>query len=548
MAIVNFIDFYSTVAEALTERTSPQIDFYEVRGIQLLPNNAYPYIQTTNVSGGIELEDWTAVIVNTWDDSETDVTAYFSVTNIFNDTDGFPQFDWSLTNVPYDFGAKMVYLKVDQLIGDTFYSNMFQLTDNKSEKTTRLDYRNTATATMQSIQLKMWFWQYLKNQEVTTYYETSTKNTVSNVIKSQLYERWITESISNSLYLKISNVFEQKFVYVNLTRSNLFDNIEVKEHSGKQNFAQNILKLAFNSTDTYNPLAVSPLPPVPDVPTITLSGVVPDGVNATYTFSYANFVPTYLVFDRSQDQITWTSNTLGVTTPQSVTFNGTGVWYFRISHPEAISNVIMLDLGSAVVAIDDYREILKGATINISVLANDTLVGTTTITGVTVPTNGTATSITGDTEVQYVHNDSVTTSDSFGYTISNGLTSDSATVYLSIITSSFSNGTNVSHGHALPAVDPDSSEITGILTVTTTKTYKVTIKNEFNYLNKSTGYLSIQGIGNLTVDTINNDNSTIESTGTLVVTAGVYAYTLRATLDIKGGATVGACTATIIEI
>lgn len=432
MAIVNFIDFYSTLAEALTERTSPQIDFYEVRGIQLLPNNAYPYVQTTNVSGGIELEDWTAVIVNTWDSSETDVTAYFSVTNIFNDTDGFPQFDWSLTNVPYDFGGRMVYLKVDQLIGETFYSNMFQLTDNNSDRTTRLDYRNTATATMQSIQLKMWFWQYLKNQEVTTYYETSTKNTVSNVIKSQLYERWITEVMSTSLYIKISNVFEQKFVYVNLVRSNLFDNIEVKEHSGKQNFAQNILKLAFNSTDTYNPLAVSPLPPVPDVPTITLSSVVANGLSAFYTFSYADFVPTYLVFEYSDDEATWTTQPLGVTSPQFVTFNGTGVWYFRITHPEAISNTIMLDLGDAVVAVNDARQVIKGGTIDISVLVNDTLVGTTTITAVTAPINGTAVAINGNTQIRYTHDDSVTTFDTFDYTIGNGISSDTATVNMTI--------------------------------------------------------------------------------------------------------------------
>lgn len=70
MAVVNFIEFFPTLSEAMTERTSPQIDLYEVRGIQLLPNNTYPYIQTTNVSGGINLEDWTAYIVNTWDNSE----------------------------------------------------------------------------------------------------------------------------------------------------------------------------------------------------------------------------------------------------------------------------------------------------------------------------------------------------------------------------------------------------------------------------------------------------------------------------------------------
>lgn len=433
MAVVNFIEFYSTLSEAMTERTSPQIDFYEVRGIQLLPNNSYPYIQTTNVSGGINLEDWTAYIVNTWDNSETDVTAYFNVDNIFTDSDGYNQFDWSLTNVPFDFGSKMVYLRVDQLVGETFYSNMFQLTQNKSERTTRVDYRNTATATMQSIQLKMWYWQDLKNQEATTYYETSTKRTVSVVVKSQLYERWITEPMSNSLFIKLSNVFEQRFVYLNLTRYNLFEGFEIKEHSGKQNFAQNIIKLAFNGSDIYDPL--NPTVITPTYPSIILSDVIANGITASYTFTYSNFTPTYFTFQTSQDQVTWNNTNAGVTSPESITFNGTGTWYFRILHPEAISNVFTLDLGSVVNAVDDSQNVVKGGTKDIDVLFNDTLVGTTTITSVTAPTNGTATIINSGTKIRYTHDDSVTTSDSFNYTIGNGISSDSATVSVTITNS-----------------------------------------------------------------------------------------------------------------
>jgi hypothetical protein len=436
MAVVNFIEFFSTLSEAMTERTSPQIDLYEVRGVQLLPNNTYPYIQTTNVSGGINLEDWDAFIVNTWDDSETDVTAYFAVDSVFVDADGFNQFNWSLTNVPFDFGSKMVYLKVSQLIGETFYSNMFQLTQTKSVRTTRIDYRNTATATMQSIQLKMWYWQDLKNQEATTYYETSTKNTVSVVVKSQLYERWITEPMSNSLFIKLSNVFEKKYVYLNLVRYNLFEGFEIKEHSGKQNFAQNIMKLAFNSSDTYDPL--NPTVVTPLYPQIVLTDVVANGIEAIYTFTYADFAPTYFTYQTSQDQITWSSNNAGVTSPESITFNGTGTWYFRMSHPEAISNIITLELGGIVEAVNDNVNVVKGATKDVNVLFNDTLVGTTTITAVTVPTNGTATIIDAGTKVRYVHNDTATTSDSFDYTIGNGITSDTATVNVTIILSGVS--------------------------------------------------------------------------------------------------------------
>jgi hypothetical protein len=434
MADINFIEFYGTLDEALTERTSPQINLYEVRGIHLLPNNIYPYIQTTNVSSGIELEDWSAYIVNTWDSSETDITSYFTIENVFTDDNGNAQFTWSLTNVPFDFGNKMVYLKVSQTIGETFYSNMFQFTENNSEKTIRIDYRSNGQDVMQSIQLKMWYWQTLKNQELSTYYETSTRNTVTNVVKSQTYEKWLTNSISNSLFLKISDVFEYKYVYINLLRCNLFENIEIKEHSGTQNYASNTLNISFNKSEVYNPLTAN-IPVVdPLVPTITLNSIIVNGINAIYDFSYENFVPTYLVFEYSQDQVTWTSNTSGIISKKTIPFSGTGTWYFRINHPLAISNVITLDLGSEVIANNDKINIEKGGTIDINVLSNDITVGNTLITGVGLPINGTVTIIDGGTKLRYIHNDSMTISDTFTYTISNGITTDTGTVTVAIST------------------------------------------------------------------------------------------------------------------
>lgn len=393
-----------------------------------MPNQTNPYRQTTNVNGGIELEDWEAHVVDLCTGEETDITAYFTVDSVFTDANGDAQFKWSITNIPNDFGYSLVYLKVSQLVGETFYSNPFQITANESDNVSRFDYRNDASDVMQSIGIKIWYWQNLKTQEINSYYETSTRNTVTALVKSQKYQRWITDWISVDLLIKISEIFEQKYVYLDLVRAYLFEAIEPPEHTAEENFAENILKIAFNSSDVYDPLYVPPA--VDNFPSITLDSVVTNGVSAIYTFSYANFTPTYLVFEYSDDQVTWTSENKGVTTPQSVAFNGTGTWYFRISHPEAISNVIQLDLGDAVVAIDDSLSVQKGATIDISVLFNDTLVGDTVITAVSTPTNGTAIIIESGTKIQYTHNDSSTTFDSFTYTIDNGITSDTATVSL----------------------------------------------------------------------------------------------------------------------
>ena len=430
MADVNFIEFYTTLDEALNEKTSPQINLYEVRGVHLLPNQVNPYIQVTNKSGGIELEDWTAYIVNTWDGTETDVTAQFLVEDIFTDINSDNQFVWSLTNVPHDFGQKMLYLKVVQLAAETFYSNMFQLTDENSDRVVRLDYKSYDSDYMQGIGLRMFYWQELKNLEIDTYYETSTKNTVINVVKSQKYQKWLTDRvISNSLFMKITDAFECKYTYLDLIRCNLFEAPEIKEHSGTQNYGQNVLKIAFNSNDIYDPL--TPVVPVPVIPSITLTSVIPNGSTAIYTFSYSSIIPSYFVFEYSSDQVAWTSTTKGITSPQEIAFTETtGVWYFRIKHPLAISNVISFDLASRVIAVSDTYYCRLGQTLDLPVMTNDTTYGVTTITGVTTPTNGTASIIESGTKIRYVDPQNTLASSTFDYTISDGVTSSTNTVFV----------------------------------------------------------------------------------------------------------------------
>ena len=135
---------------------------------------------------------------------------------------------------------------------------------------------------------------------------------------------------------------------------------------------------------------------------------------------------------------------------------------------------------------------------------------------------------------------------------SNSTGCDSNSIVVAAVTNSgiFNNGTSVNHSHSLPSADPASSEIVGTLTVTGTKTYKVSIKNQFNYGNYGTGYLQIVRNGGTTVGTItaqtNGTSNTITSTGSITVTAGTYTYTLRATLDIIPTPTSGAVTATIV--
>jgi hypothetical protein len=428
MADVNFIEFGTE--PFFIERTSPYIEQYKIRGVQLLPNNSLPYVQVTSVKGGIELEDWTVYVVGSCG-NETDVTNYFTVEDIFTDDNGDNQFVWSITNVPFDFGYDLVHLKAIQTIGETFYSNWFLFTENESDLTTRVDYKHYNSDYMQSIQLPIAFKQEFKPIEIETYYETSTKNTVINTIKEQSYENWLTGLISNDLLLKIIKVFTYKFTYVNLVRCNLFEAIEQKEFEAAENFAENIIKLSFNKSDVYDPKQED-IQIIESVPSITLNSINVNSINAIYNFYLENFTPDYLAYEYSNDQSTWVSTNQNTTSPTNIPFTETGTWYFRISHPLAVSNVIQLDLGSDLVANDDIFSLTKGGVVDIDVMFNDILVGDVVISNLSIPANGTLLLIDGGKKVRYTHDDSETTTDSFTYTITNGIDSDTATVNIVI--------------------------------------------------------------------------------------------------------------------
>jgi hypothetical protein len=56
---------------------------------------------------------------------KTDITSYFFVDRLTNDLDGAPQFYWSLTDVPFDFGYNLIYLEINQLLGETFILRLY---------------------------------------------------------------------------------------------------------------------------------------------------------------------------------------------------------------------------------------------------------------------------------------------------------------------------------------------------------------------------------------------------------------------------------------
>jgi hypothetical protein len=65
------------------------------------------------------------------------ILPYFFVDRLTNDLDGAPQF-YCLTDVPFDFGYNLIYLEINQLLGETFILRLYAY---KKEKTTQFTKR-----------------------------------------------------------------------------------------------------------------------------------------------------------------------------------------------------------------------------------------------------------------------------------------------------------------------------------------------------------------------------------------------------------------------
>lgn len=237
-------------------KNSPMNAFYRFDGIQLLPNNVLAYIQRTATPDGINLEDWTVNVVDVCTGEKLEVTDYFNVDSLTNDDNGKPQLFWSLTNVPFDFGYNLVYLEIDQAVGETFYSTPFLLTNERSEKTAQFHYKDKRTDTYQSIGFQMWYRTPDKKTELTTYYETSTRHTVTQAIKTNKIEIYRTNKVSIDSLIQLSDVLESPYLYINTIRASLFTALEIPKPQNQENYGEMEVQLSLSNYDVYSDVVI----------------------------------------------------------------------------------------------------------------------------------------------------------------------------------------------------------------------------------------------------------------------------------------------------
>lgn len=146
----------------------------------------------------------------------------------------------------------------------------------------------------------------------------------------------------------------------------------------------------------------------------------------------------YLVSDTEYDVSEIDDILSNATFPQITTVNEGGVpeinkidFTFIKNSPSEILYLIWDYRDSYINAVDDSAIVVKGGLVDVNVLLNDSLSPTYSIDSITQPSNGSATILPNNT-IRYQHDDGVSVSDSFTYTISNGVSQSTATVNINV--------------------------------------------------------------------------------------------------------------------
>ena len=251
MAHKPVINIFKSLNEAMYFKNSQINTQFVFSGVQLLPNNPIKYIQVTETPNGINLEDWIVKVYSLCGKELGDITNNFMVESLTNSTNGNPQLYWSLQNINQDFGWQLVYLKITQVLGETFYTQPFRLTSIESEKTTQINYKFKESDEIQSLGFNLWYDDEYLLQELTTYYEESTKSWVSAGMEQGYIEMWKTELMHKSVLLKLKEIMGLPYVYINGIRASLKEASETPKKVAQENFSEMTFVLNFHPNDVF---------------------------------------------------------------------------------------------------------------------------------------------------------------------------------------------------------------------------------------------------------------------------------------------------------
>lgn len=198
-------------------------------GVQLLPYQYTSYVLPLNLNVVLEAPLYFVEIF---------VIDCFGNKTKIGDTKNIDSTDFNsnkiiLKNIQYDLDRRVVLnIKASYSIGGNvkkidLYSNILKITSERSYEATRIDYK--CKDELYSIQLQMYEHHSKRSTEVETYTQVSTNNQVSFLPSNVKYYTYQTDLMYVESINKIVDVFQNKDVYFNNEKVNLFSAPELDD-------------------------------------------------------------------------------------------------------------------------------------------------------------------------------------------------------------------------------------------------------------------------------------------------------------------------------
>lgn len=240
---------------------SPASNILYYGQVQLKPFDQSPYLQLTNVSGGIYIEDYQLFVVDCYG-NEFDATESLNI-KPFIDSDNIGQVAIELIYIGKDFGKEPVYLRIDQANSDSWYSNLILITNHGIEFTSRIDYRHNnryygtdypILNLYQSTRLQFYYNDFVSKSESKNYHQISTGQNVSVRASLSSLNEYVSSQFNGWTNKRFEKALNSDEFYIDLVRNEPFEGYVPESREGDSNISETKFLTDPDENNIYNPV------------------------------------------------------------------------------------------------------------------------------------------------------------------------------------------------------------------------------------------------------------------------------------------------------
>ena len=130
-----------------------------------------------------------------------------------------------------------------------YYSTRFRVSSLDKEMTTYIKFKDNKWRYFGGVRMRLWYWQDTNRNEISTYYQITTENTVTVGSKRQRLSRYYLEDTFNVVAMGLLDILTYPIVYFNGVRTNAFELPELPLLQGHENFVSFDLLVNRNFND-----------------------------------------------------------------------------------------------------------------------------------------------------------------------------------------------------------------------------------------------------------------------------------------------------------